>query len=96
MAACAFAATLLAPVRRRVGSCRASALRLFSGAAARCQLHPEDGPAALAGVVDRFGGVTLHLGRIGLPADISESSFSRLLQGGRGVAAPISVWDLNK
>lgn len=85
MAACAFATRLFPSVRRRVSGSRASALRVFSGVAARFQLHREDGAAALTGEVDRFGGVTVNLGRIGLPIDISESSFSRLLQGGRGV-----------
>uniref|UniRef100_A0A674NMF0 Uncharacterized protein n=1 Tax=Takifugu rubripes TaxID=31033 RepID=A0A674NMF0_TAKRU len=51
--------------------------------------HVRTEAAALTGKVDRFGGVTVNLGRIGLPTDISESSFSRLLQGGRGVAAPV-------
>lgn len=103
MAACAFATRLLASVRRRVSSSRASTLRGVSCVAARYQLHGGDRAAALAGEVDRFGGVTVNLGRIGLPADISESSFSRLLQGGTGVKAPEtmrfkrrSVWDLNK
>lgn len=102
MAACAFATRLLASVRRRVSS-RASTLRGVSCVAARFQLHGGDRAAALAGELDRFGGVTVNLGRIGLPADISESSFSRLLQGGTGVKAPEtmrfkrrSVWDLNK
>ncbi|XP_003970729.1 nucleoside diphosphate-linked moiety X motif 6 [Takifugu rubripes] len=81
MAACAFTTRLLPSVRRRVSSSRASALRVFSCVAARSQLHREDGAAALTGKVDRFGGVTVNLGRIGLPTDISESSFSRLLQG---------------
>lgn len=87
MAACAWTFRLLRSVRRRV--CRgASGLRVFScaAAAARLQLHREDGPAPLTGKVDRFGGVTVNLGEIGLPADISEGSFSRLLQCGRKVA----------
>lgn len=86
MAACASTSRLLRCVRRRV--CRgASALRVFScaAAAARFQLHREDGAAQLTGKVDRFGGVTVNLGEIGLPADISESAFSRLLQCGRKV-----------
>ncbi|XP_041845726.1 nucleoside diphosphate-linked moiety X motif 6 isoform X2 [Melanotaenia boesemani] len=44
------------------------------------QLQKAEGTSALTGKVDRFGGVTVNLGEIGLPADISENSFSRLLQ----------------
>lgn len=72
MAACALTTRLFPSVRRRLGGGAASALRVFSGVAA----------AALGGEVDRFGGVTVDLGRIGLHSDISEGSFSRLLQGG--------------
>lgn len=80
MAACASTSRLLRSVRRRL--CRgASGLRAFSfaAAAARFQLHREDGAARLTGTVDRFGGVTVNLGEMGLPSDISEGSFSRLL-----------------
>lgn len=103
MAACAFATRLLGSVRGRVSSSRAPSLRGVSCIAARFQLHRGDGAAALVGEPDRFGGVTVNLGRIGLPDDISESSFSRLLQGGTGVKATETmrftrrrVWDLNK
>ncbi|XP_060903656.1 nucleoside diphosphate-linked moiety X motif 6 [Labrus mixtus] len=46
------------------------------------QLHRvgEGTTGALTGKVDRFGGVTVNLAEIGLPADISENSFSRLLR----------------
>lgn len=83
MSACAFTSRLLTSVRRRVCG-GASALRAFSAAsaAARLQLHREDGASGLTGTVDRFGGVTVDLGEVGLPADISEAAFSRLLQGG--------------
>ncbi|XP_041653108.1 nucleoside diphosphate-linked moiety X motif 6 [Cheilinus undulatus] len=57
-----------------------AAVRAMSCSAARPQLHRVEGTGALAGKVDRFGGVTVNLAEIGLPADISESSFSRLLQ----------------
>lgn len=90
MAACALTSRLLRSVRRRV--CRgASGLRVFSSAAAaaRFQLHREDGPAPLTGKVDHFGGVTVNLGDIGLPTDISEGSFSRLLQC--GIKAAVST-----
>lgn len=84
----ALTSRLLGSVRRRV--CRgASALRLFSAAAARFQLHREDGAAPLRGKVDRFGGVTVDLGDIGLPTDISDGSFSTLLQSGTKVAVSI-------
>uniref|UniRef100_A0A673A5D5 Uncharacterized protein n=1 Tax=Sphaeramia orbicularis TaxID=375764 RepID=A0A673A5D5_9TELE len=56
-------------------------VRAFSCAAARSQLHRTEGAGVLSGKVDRFGGVTVNLADLGLPADISESSFSRLLQG---------------
>lgn len=87
-----------------MSGCRASALRVFSCVSARSQLRREDGAAALPGTVDRFGGVTVNLGRTGLPTDISESSFSRLLQGGRGGSRSAErtgfkrrgVWELNK
>lgn len=93
MSACAFTSRLLASVRRRVCGGGASALRAFScaSAAARLQLHRGDGTAALAGTVDRFGGVTVNLGEVGLPADISEGAFSRLLQGGRRAEAPLQL-----
>ncbi|XP_029917658.1 nucleoside diphosphate-linked moiety X motif 6 [Myripristis murdjan] len=55
-------------------------LRALSCAAARRQLHRPEGSGALTGKVDRFGGVTVNLADIGLPADISESSFSNLLR----------------
>lgn len=58
-----------------------AAVRTVSLSAARAQLHSVEGTGALTGKVDRFGGVTVNLGEIGLPADISEGSFSSLLQG---------------
>ncbi|TDH07348.1 hypothetical protein EPR50_G00105120 [Perca flavescens] len=86
MAACAFALKLLPlVVTGRFCSSRASyparsAVRAFSRTVTRSQLHRVEGTGALTGKVDRFGGVTVNLADIGLPADISESSFSRLLQ----------------
>lgn len=56
-------------------------VRALSRAVSRPQQHRVDGTSALTGKVDRFGGVTVDLGELGLPADISESSFSKLLQG---------------
>ncbi|XP_056295845.1 nucleoside diphosphate-linked moiety X motif 6 [Pseudoliparis swirei] len=86
MAACASALTRV-PMARLVGrllwssgaSCPArSAARAFScGAAARSQKPGTGG--ALPGRVDRFGGVTVNLADVRLPADISEAAFSRLL-----------------
>jgi len=88
MAACASALTR-EPMARLVGrllwssgaSCPArSAARAFScGAAARSQKPGTGG--ALPGRVDRFGGVTVNLADVRLPADISEAAFSRLLHG---------------
>ncbi|XP_029297604.1 nucleoside diphosphate-linked moiety X motif 6 [Cottoperca gobio] len=82
MAACAFAFKLLPLVTGRL-CCRAScparsAARSFSRTPARS--HRVTGTGALTGKVDRFGGVTVNLADIGLPVDISESSFSRILQ----------------
>ncbi|XP_031722782.1 nucleoside diphosphate-linked moiety X motif 6 [Anarrhichthys ocellatus] len=84
MAACAFALKLLPLVGGRF-CCRASCparspVRAFSCAAARSQLQKVTGTGALTGKGDRFGGVTVNLADIGLPVDISESSFSGLLQ----------------
>ncbi|XP_033488715.1 nucleoside diphosphate-linked moiety X motif 6 [Epinephelus lanceolatus] len=85
MAACAVASRLLPLVRGTI-CCRASrparpAVRAVSCTAARSQLHRVDGSSGgLPGKVDRFGGVTVNLAEVGLPVDISESSFSRLLQ----------------
>lgn len=58
-----------------------SGVRALSCGISRPHQHRIDGTSALTGKVDRFGGVTVNLGELGLPADISESSFSRLLQG---------------
>lgn len=85
MSACVFTLRLVPLVTGRLCS-RASrparsAVRALSCTATRSQLHRAHGASALTGKVDRFGGVTVNLGEIGLPADISESSFSRLLRG---------------
>lgn len=56
---------------------RTSALT-FSSAVTGSQRHTSRG---LTGKVDRFGGVTVDLAQVGLPEDISEEDFSRLLQG---------------
>lgn len=58
-----------------------AAARVLSGTADRPQLHQIEGSSVLTGKLDRFGGVTVNLADIGLPEDISESAFSRLLQG---------------
>lgn len=85
MAACALVFKLLPPLRRRLCSAASrparSAASLFSSASTWCQHHNVNRTSALTGKVDRFGGVTVNLAELGLPADISESSFSRLLQG---------------
>ncbi|TMS17452.1 Nucleoside diphosphate-linked moiety X motif 6 [Larimichthys crocea] len=75
MAACVFVFRLFPPLRGR-----RSAVRLFSCASTRFRHHDVNRTSALTGKVDRFGGVTVNLAELGLPADISESSFSRLLQ----------------
>ncbi|XP_030252528.1 nucleoside diphosphate-linked moiety X motif 6 [Sparus aurata] len=84
MAACAFVVKLLPLVSRRFcsrASCPArSAVRAFSMHTTRFQLHRVEGTSVLTGRVDRFGGVTVNLAEVGLPADISESSFSTMLQ----------------
>ncbi|XP_044218971.1 nucleoside diphosphate-linked moiety X motif 6 [Thunnus albacares] len=84
MAASAFVYKLLPLVRGkccRKPVCPArTTVRVFSCTAGRSQLHQVKGSGALTGKVDRFGGVTVNLADPGLPADISESSFSRLLK----------------
>ncbi|XP_041845727.1 nucleoside diphosphate-linked moiety X motif 6 isoform X3 [Melanotaenia boesemani] len=84
MAGCAFVSRF-SPLVRRQFCCKLSSSRTpvsaFSCAIVCSQLQKAEGTSALTGKVDRFGGVTVNLGEIGLPADISENSFSRLLQG---------------
>ncbi|XP_030000984.1 nucleoside diphosphate-linked moiety X motif 6 [Sphaeramia orbicularis] len=79
MATCTFVSKLVPLVRGASVAVRKT-VRAFSCAAARSQLHRTEGAGVLSGKVDRFGGVTVNLADLGLPADISESSFSRLLQ----------------
>ncbi|KAM4555537.1 nucleoside diphosphate-linked moiety X motif 6 [Odontesthes bonariensis] len=83
MAGCAFMSRL-SPLVRGQFCCKLSSARMrvhaFSSAVTCSQQHKAEGTGALAGKVDRFGGVTVNLADIGLPADISENSFSRLLQ----------------
>ncbi|XP_041845725.1 nucleoside diphosphate-linked moiety X motif 6 isoform X1 [Melanotaenia boesemani] len=83
MAGCAFVSRF-SPLVRRQFCCKLSSSRTpvsaFSCAIVCSQLQKAEGTSALTGKVDRFGGVTVNLGEIGLPADISENSFSRLLQ----------------
>ncbi|XP_058504929.1 nucleoside diphosphate-linked moiety X motif 6 [Solea solea] len=60
-----------------------SAVRAFSRTNIRSQLPRAGGAGAvnaLTGEVDRFGGVTVNLEAAGLPADISDSLFGRLLR----------------
>ncbi|KAM3612502.1 uncharacterized protein V6R79_009284 [Siganus canaliculatus] len=83
-------ATLVSPVRlwsvvrgalcARAACPARSAVRTFTASAVGRQLQRPDGARALLGKVDRFGGVTVNLAEAGLPADISESSFSGMLQ----------------
>ncbi|XP_022615591.1 nucleoside diphosphate-linked moiety X motif 6 [Seriola dumerili] len=85
MAASGFVYKLIPLVRGRLRgrtSCPARIpVRAFSCTASRSQLHSVEGTGGpLAGKVDRFGGVTVNLADIGLPADISECLFSTLLQ----------------
>ncbi|XP_039975904.1 nucleoside diphosphate-linked moiety X motif 6 isoform X1 [Xiphias gladius] len=85
MAACAFVSKLLPLARGRFCGrasrpARTAVRALSCAAASRSQLHRVDGTGALPGKVDRFGGVTVNLADIGLPADVSESLFSRLLR----------------
>ncbi|MEQ2289372.1 hypothetical protein AMECASPLE_032326 [Ameca splendens] len=76
MAACAFLSRLSPLLRVRFG-CK---VRALSCAVTCSQLHKVEGPGGLTGKVDRFGGVTVNLAEVGLPADISENAFSSLLQ----------------
>ncbi|MEQ2179107.1 Nucleoside diphosphate-linked moiety X motif 6 [Goodea atripinnis] len=76
MAACAFLSRLSPLLRERFG-CK---VRALSCAVTCSQLHKVEGPGGLTGKVDRFGGVTVNLAEVGLPADISENAFSSLLQ----------------
>ncbi|XP_077387903.1 nucleoside diphosphate-linked moiety X motif 6 [Festucalex cinctus] len=65
---------------RLAGVCRNwCSSRAFACRAAFNQLQREQGASALAGKVDRFGGVTVDLADVGLPEDISESAFGDLL-----------------
>ncbi|XP_074530548.1 nucleoside diphosphate-linked moiety X motif 6 [Halichoeres trimaculatus] len=81
MPSCAFAVKFSRLLTGRFGvGAPCAAVRAFSRFAARSQLHSVEGTGALTGKMDRFGGVTVNLDEIGLPADISEGSFSSLLQ----------------
>ncbi|XP_069025524.1 nucleoside diphosphate-linked moiety X motif 6 [Embiotoca jacksoni] len=74
MAGRAFVSRLLPLVRGRFRPA-------FSCTATRSQPERARGTgSALTGKVDRFGGVTVNLADAGLPADVSESSFSKLLR----------------
>ncbi|XP_026185932.1 nucleoside diphosphate-linked moiety X motif 6 isoform X2 [Mastacembelus armatus] len=83
MASCAFVSKLSQVTGRfcSKASCPTrTTVRALTCTATRAQLHKVEGTSALAGKVDRFGGVTVNLADAGLPADISEGAFSRLLQ----------------
>lgn len=82
MATCVFLSKLLPLVRisQASGSARTN-VRVLSRTASRSQLHGVEGSTVLTGEEDRFGGVTVNLSDTALPEDISESAFSRLLQG---------------
>ncbi|XP_023128358.1 nucleoside diphosphate-linked moiety X motif 6 [Amphiprion ocellaris] len=86
MAGCAFTSRLSPLVRGSFcgkvccPAGRTAAVRAFSRAVTCTQLQRVQGTGALTGKVDRFGGVTVNLADTGLPADISESSFSGLLR----------------
>lgn len=85
MATCAFLSKLLPPASGRFGSTASrparTAVRVLSCAAGRSQLRSVKGDSVLTGAEDRFGGVTVNLSETGLPEDIGESAFSRLLRG---------------
>ncbi|PWA18784.1 hypothetical protein CCH79_00005581 [Gambusia affinis] len=67
----------LSPLLRGRFGCK---VRAISCAVTCSQLHKVEGPGGLTGKVDRFGGVTVNLAEVGLPVDISEDAFSRLLK----------------
>lgn len=77
MTAFAFLSRLSPLLRGRFG-CK---VRAISCTVTCSQLHKVEGPGGLTGKVDRFGGVTVNLAEVGLPVDISEDAFSRLLKG---------------
>lgn len=85
MAGCTFVARLLPLARGRFCNNMSlpvrTATRALSCTLTCSQLQQVHGVSALTGKVDRFGGVTVNLAEVGLPGDISESSFSGLLQG---------------
>uniref|UniRef100_A0A3B5ANG6 Nucleoside diphosphate-linked moiety X motif 6 n=1 Tax=Stegastes partitus TaxID=144197 RepID=A0A3B5ANG6_9TELE len=96
MAGCAFASRLSPLVRGSFCSkvcCPArTAARAFSRAVTCPQLQRVQGSGALTGKVDRFGGVTVNLADTGLPADVSESSFSALLGVQWKAEGKVAVW----
>uniref|UniRef100_A0A8C6KND3 Nucleoside diphosphate-linked moiety X motif 6 n=1 Tax=Nothobranchius furzeri TaxID=105023 RepID=A0A8C6KND3_NOTFU len=85
MAGCVFLSRLSSLIRGqvccKVSSCAQTRVRRLWCALSCSQLHKVGGNSGLAGKVDRFGGVTVDLAEVGLPADISEDAFSRLLRG---------------
>lgn len=85
MANCVFLSKLSPLVTRRLreqACCAARTnVRALSRTASRSQLHSVEGSTVFTGQEDRFGGVTVNLSDTGLPQDISESAFSRILQG---------------
>ncbi|KAF7228661.1 nucleoside diphosphate-linked moiety X motif 6 isoform X1 [Nothobranchius furzeri] len=84
MAGCVFLSRLSSLIRGqvccKVSSCAQTRVRRLWCALSCSQLHKVGGNSGLAGKVDRFGGVTVDLAEVGLPADISEDAFSRLLR----------------
>ncbi|RVE67632.1 hypothetical protein OJAV_G00105170 [Oryzias javanicus] len=72
--------TTLALVRRRSSAHVTMTPRAAPSGVSCSQLHTQVCRRALTGHVDRFGGVTVNLAEIGLPADISEKTFSALLK----------------
>ncbi|KAM9740784.1 nucleoside diphosphate-linked moiety X motif 6 [Menidia menidia] len=79
MAGCALLSRFSLIVRGQVSSRRLAA-RALSVSLTCPQQHEAEVGGVLPGKVDRFGGVTVDLAEAGLPADISESSFSKLLE----------------
>uniref|UniRef100_A0A1A7WLB7 Nucleoside diphosphate-linked moiety X motif 6 n=2 Tax=Iconisemion striatum TaxID=60296 RepID=A0A1A7WLB7_9TELE len=83
MAGCVFLSRLSPLIRGRlckVSSCARTRIRMLWCAVSCSQLHKVGGNSSLAGKVDRFGGVTVDLAEVGLPVDIGEDAFSRLLR----------------
>ncbi|KAG7237962.1 hypothetical protein INR49_031478 [Caranx melampygus] len=93
MAARGFVSKLIPLVSARFrgsapGGAARTPVRAFMCSAIRSQLHSVEGTGGvLTGKVDRFGGVTVNLADVRLPADISEKSLVQWRAEGK-----VAVW----